>query len=462
MSLFLGCANNSLVRFEAIAKRAASQDFLDAAAQVRKQRDLYNHTDLLYAMDLGLLYHYAGLYDSSAIFLREAVKIQEDLYAHSITNEAAALLVNDNIRPYRGKAYEITWLHLFLAFDYLGMNRYDDARVEIRQAEIFLREQRRKVGTDPKEYRDDGAFRTVAALVYEGLGEKDDALISLYQAVKAYRESGQPLPEGLARYAYAALMANGRESDAKELNLGPSVQDSRRPAFGGSEIVVVGEVGRSPMLDETAFWGTWVRDGMLIYHYKDANGNTVTDAMAAPGLPDSEYEKGNGRKTRSGTTFHVKWSMPTLRDVPSQSDALRVARGNDVYAGEAYGDTHDLLQGDLNAHRGITLLRTVTRVVLRTIAAEKTKSSLNTNEPLLNLLLNVGTDALADQLEQADLRVWFLLPRNLRMARVPVQPGRYTLEIGSEDRNGRTIRSETRDVEVKAGEKKFVFFTSLK
>ncbi|HAO99995.1 MAG TPA: hypothetical protein DCQ83_08135, partial [Fibrobacteres bacterium] len=55
MSLFLGCANNSLVRFEAIAKRAASQDFLDAAAQVRKQRDLYNHTDLLYAMDLGLL-----------------------------------------------------------------------------------------------------------------------------------------------------------------------------------------------------------------------------------------------------------------------------------------------------------------------------------------------------------------------------------------------------------------------
>ena len=78
-ALVVGCANNSLVRFEALAKQTASQDFLSAAHQVRKERDLYGHSDLLYAMDLGILYHYAGRYDSSIFFLQKAVKIQDEI-----------------------------------------------------------------------------------------------------------------------------------------------------------------------------------------------------------------------------------------------------------------------------------------------------------------------------------------------------------------------------------------------
>ena len=328
--LLLGCANRALVRFDAISKEASSQDFLAAINQVRKDRSsLYgSQSALLYHMDLGLLYHYANAYDSSVIFLENAVKVHDDLYTHSVTNEAAALLTNDNTRPYRGKAYEIAWLHLFLAFDYLALEHMDDARVEARQAQIFLDEVKRQAGSDAKAYRDDGLCRTVAALIYEALGEKDDALISWYQAVKAYRQAKNPVPPDLARYAYAVLSANGREDDVKELGLDSSAAPADS-AFGGGEIVVVGELGRAPTLGENVFWGTWVRDGVLVYHYQDANGHEITQALPAPGLPPQAYQsnrRGHARQhTQSGTTLHVKWSMPALKEVPSQSRLLRVA-----------------------------------------------------------------------------------------------------------------------------------------
>jgi uncharacterized protein len=415
---------------------------------------------LLYYMDLGILYHYAGRYDSSIACLARGVKIKDELFARSVTNEAASLLVNDNVRPYRGHAYEVTWMHLFLAFDYLALNRYDDARVEVRQAEIFLKETRRKAGSDAREYRDDGLFRAVASIIYEALGERDDALISLYQAVRSYREIKAPVPPYLANRASALLSANGREEDVKELNLAPAPDDAAGSSFGGSEIVVVGEMGRSPALDETAFWGTWVRDGVMVYSYRDANGNVVTGTLPAPGLPQSESQKrGN---TRSGTTLHVKWSMPSLKEVPSQSSVLRVSAGGGNYSGEPLADTRDLLRRDLDANRASILTRTVIRVLIRTLAEQEAKSKLNTGDPLVNLLINVGADALSDQLEKADARVWFLLPRTVQIVRMPVPPGHYTLNLGAANPAGSILRSETREVDVGAGEKKFVFFTSFK
>ena len=457
--LFLGCADNRLAHLESIARPAASQNFLAAANQVRDNPAFFDHSDLLYNMDLGLLYHYAGLYDSSIVFLEKAVKIQEDLYTHSVTNEAAALLTNDNIRPYRGRPYEITSLHLFLALDYLALHRNDDARVEVRQGEIFLDEVHRKNGTDPKAFQDDGAFRMLAALIYEELGEKDNASISLFQAVKAYQEAKQPVPQELARYAYVVLNDNGRSSDIQELGLTPVKPDAQDPVFGATEIVVVGELGRSPVLGETEFWGTWVRDGVIAYHYNDANGNNITGVLPAPGLPPGAYQGGN---TLSGTTVHVKWTMPALKEVRSQSDVLRVALGPNVYSGEALTNTRQLLQQDLDANSTSTLVRTVTRVALRTLTAQEAKSKLVGNDPILNLLADLGVDALSDQLEHADTRLWFLLPRTLQIARIPVKPGHYTLELGADNFNGREVLSETRDVDVRAGEKKFVFFTSLK
>lgn len=469
--LLTGCANKSLVRFEKIAAAAAKDEYLGAAERIRKDQALYgSQSTLLYHMDLGILYHYAGMWDSSIVHLSKAVQIHDDLFARSVTNEALSVVTNDNLRPYRGRPHEILLLHQFLAFDYLAKGDNDGARVEARQAQIFLDEVKRKAG--PKDWRDDGMFRYFSALTYEAGREADDAAIAYYLAVKAYKDGPVPLPGAVARQARTALLAGGRDNDIKELGLSADVAESKL-ALGGTgsagdsegEIVVVGHAGRGPTLDQTVFWGTWVRDGVMVIHYRNPQGEVMTQALPAPGLPAKEIEKAEkGRKTRSGTTFHIKFAMPALKSVSSRTRYFSVTGaglGAPVRT-EALTDLEPLLERSLEEAKTATLTRTVIRVVLRTIASQQTKDALSGGNPLLNLLVNVGTDVLADQLEQADARCWFLLPRSVQVARIPVKPGTHSIEVVARGEGGAALKTRTfENIEVKPGQKKFVFVPSL-
>jgi len=469
---FQGCADKSLLRFQKIADAAGRDEYAKAAAEVVKNKNLYGSNNaLLYHMDLGVLYHYAGQYDSSIAELSKAVAVQEDLFAKSVSNEAFALVTNDNSRPYRGKPHEIVLLHQFLAFDYLALGKFDDALVEVRQTQLYLDELKRKAGPTGKGYVDDGMFRYLSALVYQAAGQKDDAAISMYQAVKAYRNGPVTLPASVTRGAYAFLKAQDRDNDIQELKLDgtppPQAGGSIAPAdVGGAEIVVVGEAGRAPALDQSVYWGTYARDGLLVLHYHDAKGNEVTQALPAPGLPASELAKAaRGRRTRSGTTFHVKFALPEVKEVKSGTRFFSVAgeAAPTPVKTEPLTDLHPLMESYLEENHAAMLTRTVVRVVLRTIAAQETKDAISGSNPLLNLLFNVGTDVLADQLEQADTRTWFLLPRTIQVARIPVKPGIHSLTIQAHDANGNPLATHLFDnVEVKPGEKKFLFFTSLK
>lgn len=468
--LLSGCANRSLVRFEKIAKVAAKDDYMEAARRIHKDEDLYgSHNRLLFNMDLGLLHHYAGEWDSSIAYLSKAVRIHDELFAKSVTNEAVSFVTNDNARPYRGRPHEMVLVHQFLAFNYLAKGLPDEARVEARQGQILIDEIKRKAG--PKDFRDDGMFRYFTALTYEATREKDDAAIAYYQSVKAYRDGPVPLPGAVARQARVSLAAAGREDDIRALGLDQvaagkaELGGSAPEGAGEGEIIVVGHAGRAPTVGENVFWGTWVRDGVLVIHWRNAKGEQFTEALPAPGLPQKELEKSErGRRTRSGTTLHIKFAMPDLKAVPSRTRSFSVV-GAGLSAPvrtEAMTDMETLLREDLDDNRGATLARTVARVVLRTVASNQTKEALSGSNPLLNLLFNVGTDVLSDQLEQADSRCWFLLPRTVQVARIPVKPGTHSLTVAAQDGVGAVLKTKTFDnVTVRAGEKKYLFMPSL-
>ena len=465
--LFQGCANRSKLRFDAISQKAGADNYEEAIGLVRKNKSLYgNDSKLLYAMDVGILYHYAGKYDSSIAALSEAVKIHDDLFAKSISNEAAALVTNDNTRPYRGKPYEIILLHEILAFNYLALGKSEDAMVEIRQAQLYLDEVKRKANKSDKnnkEFKEDGMFRYLSSILYLNAKQKDDAAIAAYQSVKAYRDktSPIPLPNTVANFTTATLKNADRKNDLDELALPPADIDA-----GGSEIIVIGHAGRAPYLGQNVFWGTWAKDGVLVIHYKDANGKEVTSVLPAPGLSDNEVAKaGKGQRTRSGTTFHIKFAMPEKTSVNSRTRFFTIAgeAAPNPIKTESLTDLDPLLANDLDANFTSILMRTVIRVVLRTYAAEETKSAISGSNPILNLILNIGTDALSDQLEQADTRNWFLLPRTVQIARIPVKPGNHSLSVEAHDGVGATLsRKDFSNIEVKPGEKKFIFYSSLK
>jgi hypothetical protein len=258
-------------------------------------------------------------------------------------------------------------------------------------------------------------------------------------------------------------MAEGRENDAKLLGLeDPGTPNSSEPVFGqGQEIILISHIGKSATLGQKAFWGTWVRDGMLVFHTEDAQGKKVTQAIPAPGLPPREIEKASkGKPTRSGTTLHIKFAMPALRETSDRSSyATLTINGSSVQTEKAVNLTHEL-KDYLEENNGSLLARTVARVALRTIASQKTKDALNTGNPILNLLFNVGTDALSDQLEQADARTWFLLPHSIQIARLSVAPGDHLIRWDSRDSRGKVLDQGEKMLSVGSGKKAFFIVPS--
>ncbi len=466
-TLLMSCASSALLRQKKLADAVASEDFISAVSLVRQnQKELYGKRNaLLYHMDMGVLYHYAGQYDSSNAYLLKAVEINDDLFARSITNESAALLTNDNIRPYRAKPYELVLIHQIIALNFLALGKVDEALVESRSVQLQFNEWERK-GANTNKYHTDGMFHLLSSIAYEELGETDNSLISLFKSVQAYKKGPVNLPEEVREYAYNRLVSGGRESDTAILGIrAPQGEIEWNAGKDESEIILVGYAGKGPTLQEKSWSGTYIKDGMLMVSTVGPDGRMVSENFPAPSLPASEYQKAaRGQKTQSGTTIHIKFAMPEVATFPSRASYFTVQQGsNATIRSVKINDLNLQAKKALQDNWNSMMTRTVVRVVLRTIAAQRAKAEMRTDSPVANLLLNLGTDVLTDQLERADIRSCFLLPQEIHLLRMPVQPGKHDFLVNVHDRYGNLMGvREYRGIEVKKGEKKFLFHYSFK
>lgn len=449
--MLASCTTRAARRFDALSESFdKKQDVSSAITFVKKNPKVYGkQAELLYWADLGVLYHYAGQYDSSAASLEKAFRISDDLFARSITNEAASLLTNDNARPYRSKPYELILLHQIAALDYLAMGKPDEALVEHRRTQLLMDEWARK-DKQHVRYTDDGAFQSIAALVYGQQGDAGNGAVSLYKALNALARSGQAPPPELLKLSACTFREQGRDADIAELSLDTAI-DCRSvlplmPGTAQAELVVVGLLGRGPVLTDDVWWGTWAKAGLLLLSHR-VGDSSETIALPAPEIPGAQSQ-----------TFTLKFAMPRVRTFPALADDMkcRVDSGVTV-SGDVFGDYNTLASRWIDDNRNADLLRTVIRVLTRTIAAEKAKENMQTGNPLLDLALNIGTDVASAQLEQADTRGLFLPPREVLIARIPVSPGRHSLivEIGG---SKHTVELEG----LKAGERRWVAVSELR
>jgi uncharacterized protein len=463
------CTGGSALRFDNLSAATGSGGFLSAIASIEQNgKKWYGpKNELLYHLDLGVLYHYAGIYDSSTEYLRKAAGIYDDLFAHSVTNEAAALLLNDNVRPYRSRPYEITLLHQFTALNYLAQGNTEDALVETRAVQLLFNEWER-VDRHGQKYANDAMFHYLSSIAYDGGGDYDDAMISLFKAVEAFNEGPVPLPAEVKNYACCMLKLNNRAQDTALLGIASDVPKEKVPGVqnGLAEIILIGYAGKGPSLVEEKWSGTYIRGGLLTISHSDTDGGVETSSMSAPPLPEKEYQKAaEGQKTNLGTTFHVSFSLPRIRTFNSMTGffTITVGAGSEPDTSVVVNDFDKQLAKNLEDTKTSTIMRTVVRTTLRTIAAQKAKNAMKSRNVLGNLLVNLGTDVLADQLGRADTRTCFLVPKTVQVARIPVKPGTYTVEASAHGDGGTVIGTKRFDsVAVKQGEKKFLFYCSFR
>ena len=453
--LFSACANKSMTRYEALAPVFEHNGYEAAINEVKKQQeDLYGEkTEFLYYFDLGVLYHYNGNYSESAANFDKAEKIYDDLYTRSVTNEAAAIVTNDNIRPYRARPFEVLVLHEMQIMNYLALKNVDGAMIEVNRAQKAMTELYQK---DNDKTNDNGFLRYLTAIVYEMAGEPDEAAIAYYKTVKAFNENILNLPKEAREFIIESLRRNDREDDIKTLKLDNSLETPKAKAAYdlGQEIIVIGYAGHGPILTELRMSGTYVSGGLLNLSYKDSKTGKVTSStVGAPPVAGAS----------NGETFHIAFALPEAHSFRSQVQRFNVTVDNQSgIRPEKMMALDKELEMNLKDDFANTMTRTAIRVVLRTIAAQAAKKAMKTDNALFNLFTSIGTDIAQDQMEKADLRIALFLPNSIQMTRIPVEPGSHEVSVTAEGETGTVKVFNFGSVSVKKGEKKFIFVPAVK
>ena len=452
--LLCSCANKSLTRYETLAPVLEKEGFEATIKKIEEEKDdIYGDNSVfLYHFDQGALHHYNGKNKESIKHFEKAEQVYEDLYTKSVTNETAAILTNDNVRPYRARPFEILLMYQYQILNYLAIGDLDGALVEVRRAQLAMERLYQK---DKDKVNDSGWLRYLSAIVYEMSGEQDDAAISYVQAAKAFEESGGQVPREVWEFITESLVRMDRADELKKFKT-PIPQQTLQASDArakGQELIVIGYAGHSPILGEMYLSGTFVSAGALNLTYKDGKtGHINTFTLVAPPVAGA----GSG-------TFHVGFSLPQKKPVPQRASLFSVNLDSKLrLSPEKVSDIEAELDRNMKDENSTTMVRTATRVVIRTVAAQKAKSATNTGNGLLDLVKNIAVDVGQSQLEQADLRVGLFMPNTICVTRIPVDVGKHQVTVSALGAHGQIVGDYRLDqVSVAKGQKKIIIIPAI-
>jgi uncharacterized protein len=389
-------------------------------------------SELLYCYELGTVLHEQGDYAASNATFERAEQVFDELYTKSISRELGAMVVNEGLVKYRGDAFEAVLVNYYKILNYLFLGQPNDALVECRRLN-----QKLQVIHDAGEtyFVDDPFLQYLTALVYELGGETESAEVSYRAAFQEYeRDSTLAAPpwlscdaaENARRVGDAALAASYEKDDS-----------CPPPAPGHGRVVVLVEEGAVARKIETSFT-------VPIFN-NDRYSNQDAYAYELYGRRGQNYDN-------RVVKYWLHVALPALQEDPPlpHRAVVRASLASPDHKedkGEATAVTVEDL--DLQARRAYTekqptvVMRAIARALAKYIASE-TASQKDTGLGTLVNLLGVVT-------ETADTRSWTTLPRNIQLARLDLDPGKYRIDVDVIDPHGLRLTHQSFDnVEVRA------------
>lgn len=132
-----GCVTRGQ-RFATVDGLINEASYRDAVSLIEEQRDtntLYNRMldRVLYHTDVAMIHYFDRQHAKSNEHFDEAEQLIEDYYTKSITQAVASALINDNAIEYPGEDFEDLYINLFKALNYIALDDYEAAFVEVRR-----------------------------------------------------------------------------------------------------------------------------------------------------------------------------------------------------------------------------------------------------------------------------------------------------------------------------------------
>lgn len=434
-------------------------DHEGALAVLEEARDDFGEKNaVLYHLERGMLHHYAGSFRESNASFEVAKRLAELHYTKSITAEASTFLANDNTRPYYGENFERALIHVFSAINYQALGVIEEALVEIRQLNFFLR-QLEVVDGQTNGYRDDAFGHYLAAIFFEEDGDLDEAWVAYKLALDAYAEYGDALGVG----SPPSLRRDARRLTAR---LAPWAEDEFTERFGpqlllppndrAGRVVVLHYNGRAPVKIDTFI------DIAVI------NGWPYVNKIEVEGDAERHVARASQIATSLLADDVVRVAFPAYRSVPRRIDHVdvRPAGWGRTLQAELVENVGAIAQRDLadriHRVRGKAIARAVVKYALGRLAEEAARDAGGGDYgDLAGALVSVTSALARTASEVADKRAWFTVPDQIWMCQLDLDEGDHALLLTYRDAQGGVVREQEVSVVVEAGRHTFVILRTV-
>jgi hypothetical protein len=329
-----------------------------------------------YLLDLGSLKFSTGDFSGSIQDLQQAKQIMRELQATSITETAAAAIVNETFRAYSGTPSERVLNHLLLGFNYLAEGDLDGARVEMLQSNILMEELAKTDSVSGQL----ASARFLAGIVYELGGEWDDAMISYRRAANIMQARQMAIPDALATSLLKTSLRQGFDEEYQDYTQ-QFGREAQAVEAGDGEIIVFYSDGVVSNIKEQK---------ITLFNWQ--LGQVIS--IAVPHYPARNY-------TPRHLTLHVAGQYFTT----SPLENIEV-----------------LARTDLDARMPGIIATTTARAVAKYYAVREAGNQ----NGWAGLAANIAT--LISEI--ADTRSWNMLPSSLQVARFTVPSGSLPGIIG--------------------------------
>jgi len=434
---------NSLVSAERLNEAA---DY----AEKSKESEYGDKNILQYCLDRGFLLHISGQYDESNRYFEKAKKLSEEYFTKSVTTEAGTLLVSDNVRPYYGEDFERALVNVFSALNYALLNKENDALVEARQVDQFLKTLQTNYG-HKNVYKEDAFARYLMGMLYENQGQLNDAYISYYNALDAYSNSVKyykfTAPLELVSDCVRLGTKLGFDDDVKQVKTKWSYSERAIPKDCG-ELVVLDYNGYAPekvnTFFEIALGKAWVHVEAYKAQGEDAekmsDARSTVHALLADDIVRVAFPK------YEDLSYNIKSFEAKSADV---KDAARSSTVEDI-GGIAKQNLDDRITR--------VRIKAIVRATLKFVLAKKISEKVGDNNgPIAGWLAKKALNVAASTTEKADVRSWRSLPDRILMSRLILPKGKHSVQVVFYDQSGVQVKSQMlENVEINPGKKTFV------
>ncbi|WP_374076906.1 COG3014 family protein [Bdellovibrio bacteriovorus] len=374
------------------------RDYTKALADLKPLAEKENDDQLVYLLDYGVALQLSGKLKESNEIFLKADRLAELVDYQSISRIAGSLALNEEMVQYKGDTFEKIFINAYLAMNFLELGQLDDALVEARR----INEKYLKYRADEKKAFELNAFsKYLSAVVWEASRNYDDAYIAYNEAFKI-DPTITTIREDLIRSAKLARRMDTYQSWKKQF----------------------------PEVKEQPSW------------YEKNLGELIVI-----------YQQGWGpRKVASANEYR----FPSLMPVYSETQQARLDITQKSYLSREVYDVQKAAIETLRDDQGILIAKRLGGIATKAVLSDQVRQKNELLGSLTWIALNVA--------DRADVRQWSTLPQTIQMIRVQLPAGKYKFNIeGLNSSGGYTGESlETREVEIKSGQKKFVIWRSLK